>query len=105
MCVKFLLDFLYLPLLLRDIELEKLNIMQNRRRSLTVLAIIIHTESGLNGIIDEIVRGEHILLIEEIPLVESFSFLPSNRIVDGLLIDEIEEIDDDIKGILAFIPE
>lgn len=79
--------------------------MQNRRRSLTVLAIIIHTQSGLNGIIDKIVRGEHILLVEEIPLVESLSFLPSNRVVDGLLVDEIEEIDDDVKGILAFIPE
>ena len=79
--------------------------MQNRRRSLTVLTIIIHAESGLDGIIDKIVGAEHILLVEEIPLIIAFSFLPSNRVVDGLLVDEIEEIDDDVKGILTFIPK
>jgi hypothetical protein len=77
--------------------------MQYGGGDLAIWAIVVHAKGGLNGVVDEVVRGEHVLLIKKIPLIEAVGVLVSERVVDGLLVDEVEEVDDDFEGVLALV--
>ena len=65
--------FLYLfslPLSLRNGELQKLDIMLDRISLLALRAVVIEAEGGLDGIVDQVAGAEHVLLVEEVPLIK-----------------------------------
>lgn len=45
---------------------------------------------------------EHALLVEDIPLVNTV-FLPNGRVGESLIVDEIEQIEDELEGVFAFV--
>lgn len=99
---KFLLHISRLSFLLRYVQLQELDVMRHWRGCIALRASIIETQCCFNRIINDIMRSQRTPPIEKIPLV----MLISNwRVKQCFFIDQPQQMNDDLKGILPSIPQ
>lgn len=99
---KFFLYISRLSFLLRNVQLQELDVMRYRWGSIALRASIIEAQCGLDRIINDIMRGKRTPSVEKIPLI---MLIPNWRVKQRFLVDQPQQMNDDLKGILPSIPQ
>lgn len=98
---QLLLDLFRLPLLLRDVQLQELDVLRCGRCSLAPLAEVVEAQSRFNHAVNNIVGSDHGLLVEAVPLVGVVLLGGEGEgVVDRFFVEEVEEEDDEVEGVL-----